>query len=183
MATQFIDKKSTTAEVLNRPNAAGIATVEGGLVVNDGSAPANVDQGTIVSVAVDTSLTKALHAGRTVKTGAAALDLHLPNATGSGDRYRIVIGTAANDNKIDCAAGADFFVGTILIGDGGDSTAALVDSYTADGTTHDFINPTTAGGGGKVGDWLEFEDIAAGIWKVFGSFQNATDPTTPFATS
>jgi hypothetical protein len=38
MATQFVDKKAATTEIVDRPNAAGIGVVDGQAYVHDGSA-------------------------------------------------------------------------------------------------------------------------------------------------
>lgn len=143
-------------------------------------------QSSLVSLtAASATLTAAAHAWpRTIAfnrgAGTAAV---LPAATGTGNIFRFVVGTASNANTLESQTGAAFFAGSILINDAGDSTAATVDAYPANGTTHDWIKPTTAGGGGAVGDWFEVQDIASGIYMVRGMFQTSTDPATPFATS
>jgi hypothetical protein len=111
---------------------------------------------------------------------AAGTAVTLPHATGSGKRYRFVVGTASNANTIATAPTTDVFAGQILINNTGDTSAATVDSYPTAANSNK-ISPTTVGGGGAVGDWIEVEDIAAGVWQVHGAFQLALDPVTPFS--
>src|SRR3990167_8818778 len=142
------------------------------LKVNDGTntfaIPASITDSAVVSVTAATlAVTPALHAGRRVVLNASGgVAVTLPAASGTGNVYTFIVGTASNATKIDCTTGAAFYQGTILINDTGDSSAATVDAYTANGTTHDLINPTTAGGGGSVGDWVEVTDIATDVWAV-----------------
>lgn len=104
----------------------------------------------------------------------------MPSATGSGRRFRFVVGTASNANTFATLPTTDVFAGSVLINNTGDSSAATVDSYPTAATSNK-ISPTTLGGGGTVGDWTEFEDIAAGVWLVTGAWQLALDPVTPFS--
>lgn len=130
-----------------------------------------------------TTLTEADAGGTFFLSLTAGFQVTLPAASGTGNRYKFIVKTASNAYKIASTTGAGFFVGAILINDVGDSSAATVDAYAGNGTTHDFINPTTAGGGGLAGDWIEVIDIDTDKWAVSGVFQSATDPVTPFATS
>lgn len=119
--------------------------------------------------------------GRTLLLNrAAGTAVTLPAATGSGKRYRFVVGTASNANTFATLPTTNVFAGTIHIGDKGDSGAAVADLYSTAATSNK-ISPTTAGGGGLVGDWLEFEDIASGVWAVRGAFLDVNDPATPFS--
>lgn len=111
---------------------------------------------------------------------AAGTAVTLPAATGSGKRYRFIVGTASNANTIATLPTTDVFAGQILINNTGDTSAATVDAYPTAATSNK-ISPTTVGGGGTVGDWLEFEDVASGVWQVHGAFQLAVDPVTPFS--
>lgn len=133
----------------------------------------------IISATV--SLTDAKHNGGTTALNlSAGVTATLPASNGQGARYRIVVGTASNANIVKVANPTDVFVGGILINDIGDTAAATADFFPT-ASTSDTVSFTTANGGGKAGDWVEFEDIAVGFWAVRGVFQGATDPSTPFS--
>ena len=111
---------------------------------------------------------------------AAGTAVSLAEATGSGWKARFVVGTASNANVISATAGSTF-VGGYLQATSGDSSLAadnFMEAVAGDNT----LSPTTAGGGGLVGDWVQFEDIAADVWLVTGAFQGVADPTTRFST-
>lgn len=118
--------------------------------------------------------------GLTMLNLAAGVAATLPAATGSGKHFKVMVGTASNGSTIR-VTGNDTFVGGYLAQNDGDSSAATVDAYTP-AAADNRITMTTAGGGGLVGDWLEFTDIAADKWHVFGYFSGVTDPTTRFST-
>lgn len=127
------------------------------------------------------TLTRQLHAGRTVlQDTAAGSAITLPAALGSGDRYRVAVSVAGNAHTVATSPTTDVLAGGIMINDTGDSAAATADGFPTAATSNK-ISQTTAGGGGKVGDYMEFVDILAGTWLVSGFFQGATDPTTPFS--
>ena len=135
----------------------------------------------VLAGAATLSLTRELHAGRTVAADqATGTAFSLPAAVGSGDRYRIMVRVASNANTILCAPNTDDFNGGVLINDTGDTSAATADFFPA-AATPNTMTLTTAGGGGFVGDWVVFTDILAGEWQVFGVFRGASDPVTPFS--
>lgn len=122
------------------------------------------------------------HSGGTVLLNrAAGVAVTLPAASGTGQRFKVLVGTASNANTIR-VTGNDTFVGGIMIQNDGDSSAATADAYTP-AAANNRISPTTAGGGGAVGDWMEFHDVAADKWQVFGYFSGVGDPVTPFSTT
>lgn len=135
----------------------------------------------LVTLAVSTAITEALHEGRTIlMTGAgAARTFTLPAATGSGAKYRFVVGEVNTSNYIiNSVVGTDLMRGVILGDDGGGLTTALV---WAAGATDDsvLLNGTTTGGV-SIGDWVEFEDITATAWAVRGVVQQSGAEATPF---
>lgn len=109
----------------------------------------------------------------------AGTTVTLPVATGSGARYRFVVGTASNANVI--SATGSTFTGGYVQNDSGDSAAATADFMVAAAANNTY-SPTTAGGGGSVGDWVQFEDLASLIYAVSGANTTATDPTNRFST-
>ncbi len=138
----------------------------------------------IVTLAVTTAITEAAHEGRTiVMTGAgAARTFTLPAATGSGGRYRFVVGEVNTSNYlIKAAAGTQLFKGMIIGQSATDSATDAARTWTA-GSTDDTItlNGTTTGGV-KLGDWIEFEDCAATLWAVRGFITQSGSEATPFS--
>lgn len=103
----------------------------------------------------------------------------LPVATGSGARYRFVVGTASNANVV--SATGSSFTGGYVQNDAGDTSAATADFMIA-ATGNNTFSPTTVGGGGAVGDWIQFEDIAPLIYAVSGAGSTSTDPSNRFST-
>jgi hypothetical protein len=131
------------------------------------------------------SATRKANAGRTnVLNAAAGMTVTLPASSGSGDRYRFLIGTTITSNTtvIKVANATDVMVGGIIINDIGDSTAATADFHPT-ASTSDTITLTAAIGAGKKGDWIELEDFATGFWAVKGALQGETDPANPFSAS
>lgn len=136
-----------------------------------------------VSVTASTTLSRVAHSGSTVVVNAAAgLTLTLPASSGSGNRYRIVIGTTLTSNTfvLKVANATDVFVGGVLENNIGDSSAATAD-FQPTASTSDTFTLTAAIGAGKAGDWVEVEDIATGKWAINGVIGGTLDPTTPFS--
>lgn len=138
----------------------------------------------LVTLAVTSAITEALHEGRTVlMTGAgAARTFTMPAATGSGMRYRFVVGEVNTSGYlIKSVVGTDLMKGCIIGDDGGGVTTPLI---WAAGSTDDTItlNGTTSGGV-SIGDWVELEDITATAWAVRGIIQQSGSEITPFSDS
>lgn len=134
-----------------------------------------------VVLAVATSITRALHGGRTCRltgTGSAFAQT-LPAATGSGAKFRFEIGVVNTSNHVIQVANAtDVMEGSILsCADGGDTTVGWETGATSDTVT---LNGTTTGGS-AVGDYVEVEDVAAGKWAVRGTTKSTGVEATPFS--
>lgn len=130
-----------------------------------------------------TTCNKADNAGRTNRFDlATGFTVTLPASTGSGAIYRFVVGTTLTSGTyvVKVANGTDVFVGGVSINDIGDSAAATADFFPT-ASTSDTYTMTQSIGGGKQGDWVEFEDIKAGFFLIRGNQQGVTDPTTPFS--
>lgn len=136
--------------------------------------------GRIVGV-TDTALalSAATHGDRVVYFSDADGAITLPSATGSGARFKVVLKTAATAMTIAVADDTDdSFLGGVL-GVDDDADAALAwkaesgdDTISLDGTAT----------GGKVGDWFQFTDMAAGLWLVEGFItQSGGSEATPFS--
>lgn len=121
------------------------------------------------------------HAFKTIaldQSGGTAVTL--PAATATGDRYYLMVTVASNANTV-LAAGSDKMAGGVIINDVGDTVAATADFYRATVASSNKISPTTAGGGGAIGDFIELTDVLSAVWMVTGIWQTATDPTNPFS--
>lgn len=135
----------------------------------------------ISAAAASLAITNALHVGRTIVLNrAAGTAVQMPLATGSGDKYRFVVGTAGNANVVSAVVATDIFAGGYIQNDSGGSAAVTADFMEAAATDNTY-SPTTAGGGGLVGDWFEVQDIAANTWAWTGMNKGTIDPTNRFS--
>lgn len=135
----------------------------------------------VVNLAVSTSITLALHDVKTLVMGGAgsARTFTLPAASGSGAKFRFVVGAVNTSNYlIKSVSGADVMGGTIFTLS--DNSAAVL-AYKA-GATDDTItlNGTTTGGV-SIGDWVQLEDIATNRWAVTGLTTSSGTEATPFS--
>ena len=137
---------------------------------------------TPLAVTASTVTLGATHVSRsTVLKRAAGLDVTLPAATGTGSRYRIVIGDAGNAYTVVTAPATDFFQGVVIIPDSDDTAPAVPGRAFSSAATSNKMSMTTAGGGGLAGDWIDFEDYASGLWVVNAVFKASSAPATPFS--
>lgn len=122
--------------------------------------------------------------GRIIRIGQdgsanTAITLTLPEATGSGAVYRVLVNTTNTGGLVIAALTTDTMVGIVNILD---LDAAAQGAYQASGTDDKItLNSTTTGG--QIGDWLEFVDYADTIWQVKGSLAVPTgsNPADPFS--
>lgn len=162
----------------------GDMTITGALSVSAG-----ITQGGVVSATDATlALTQALHAGRIVTADrAAGVAFTLPEATGTGDKYTIVLGTAMTSGSLTVTTAdttnADY-VGSVLMVDLDAATTAYI-AQTIQATGDDIftMNRTTTGGVNVGLDWVTFTDIKADVWLVEGRLYVPTgsNPATPFS--
>lgn len=121
-----------------------------------------------------------VHAGATVVANrAAGVAFTLPAATGSGVKFKIVIGTTVTSNSttIKVANATDVMAGVALnAADSGDTAAAFETAADTDTIT---LNGSTTGG--LKGDVIELEDLSSGLWgvKVVGAATGTE--ATPFS--
>jgi hypothetical protein len=186
MATKYIEKFETAAALIaaapDTGKALGVGAIDGQLFVNEGGVAKPVGQPTMVTETGSFTASQAEHANRTTLLGAAAGGtVTLPAATGSGDKYRFVVSVLLTSAAWAITAPAGSILnGMALINNTGDSTAATVDAYPT-GASDEQFNFTQSVGGGKIGDWVEVEDIVSGIYAVTAFIQGQPDPTNPFA--
>ncbi len=121
----------------------------------------------VVALTGTTAITLALHADRDLYiTGTSAATYTMPAPSGTGARYRFIMGEVnANATIITMADQAnDNFIGHLMMLDADASvpvSAVSGDhniSLDGDGTT-----------GGALGDYIELTDVATNVWAVHGS--------------
>ncbi len=139
----------------------------------------------VVTLATSTSITETLHEGKILlMTGTgSAFTQTLPAATGSGGRYKFIVGAVNTSNHVMTALAGDLLHGTIWQC----SSAEAPDlgqpwiSLAASSNIKVTLNGTTQGGLG-IGDWVEFVDIATDKWAVSGMVYASGAEATPFST-
>lgn len=124
------------------------------------------------------AVVEATHEGRTVTLNrAGGIAVTLPAATGSGARYRFVVGTTFTSSATIKVTGDDIMTGIAQYAqDAADTvlafeTAADTDTITFNGTTT----------GGYKGTVVELEDIAADTWSVWVAGSATAVEATPFS--
>ncbi len=129
-----------------------------------------------------TAITRALHSvdvGKTILLGqAGGILANLPEATGSGDRYRFQITVSVTSTDVykiaalttDTIQGNAFFIS---------DDAAAVLGYVA-GATADYVNMDGSTQGGLIGGILEFVDIADTTWDCQYHGNATGSEATPF---
>lgn len=174
-STQTLTNKTLTAPVIT-----GAATLASGAILTNpsiaGITPVAYTTGTSLS------LTQALHANRVVYVTDVASDYVLPAASGTGDKYTIILGaTQTGAGVIKVAAAADTFVagGSALLAQDGADTAVLFTCAATDDTVDLFETGNTTGG--MLGAIYEFWDVAANKWAVRIVSEAGGTEATPFA--
>lgn len=126
---------------------------------------ADVSTRVVDLTAATLSVTETSHDGKTITVNKAdGTTITLPAATGSGARFRFVVGTTITLNNlvVQVADGTDVMTGVAIVANDVDATvsgwetAADSDTITMNGTTT----------GGIKGDIIELEDIAADLYSV-----------------
>ncbi len=135
-----------------------------------------------IALTGSTTITKALHDGEILlMTGTgAAYTQTLPAATGSGARFRFVVGAVNTSNHLIKVTGDDVMYGNIHTNSTGDTpdlaqpwpTAVDSDTITLNGTTT---------GGQAIGDVIDLIDIATDKWMVLGFTTTSGAEATPFS--
>lgn len=155
----------------------GNLTITGTITATGGAVNAPIAAGSALT------LTNAAHSGKTILLDTAAgSTVTLPAATGSGARFRFQVKTVAtsNSHKIQVANGTDIIQGIIYVLS--DNSAAVL-GYAA-GASDDTItlNRTTTGSVTR-GEFIEIEDVAAGVFVVHGYTQATGTEATPFSSA
>lgn len=131
------------------------------------------------ATAATLAVTEADHEGKSITLNrAGGIAVTLPAATGSGARYRFIVGTTfTSAGTIKVANASDTMCGNaIMAQDGGDTNVmfeagATADTITMDGTTT----------GGLKGAFAICEDIATNLWFVHYISAATGTEATPFS--
>ena len=156
------------------------------LVIADGGG--SFQRELTTAAAATLSVSQALHDGRTIVLNlAAGITSTLPPATGSGARFRFVVGPTAlsgGSHVIKVASGTDYMRGTAGVvasaGAGAAKAWATADSGTV-ATESDTITLNGTTTSGFPGTEVEVEDIAANVWAVVISGKASGTEATPFS--
>ena len=113
----------------------------------------------------------------------ASIAITLPEATGTGDRYKIVLGIAATSTTIVTADTTNAgFYGMLNVLDADD--LATLQSWGASPGASDTITLSGTATGGKIYDHFEFIDIATDKWLISGQLsQSGGSEVTPFSSA
>jgi hypothetical protein len=136
----------------------------------------------LVALTATAPITLAAHEGRDMYiTGTAAATYTLPEATGSGSRFRFIMGQVNTNGTIITTVDATNcgFYGSVNILD---KDAAAQGAYAA-AATDELITLNGTSTGGQIGDFIELLDIATDKWMVFGQLTvpAGSNPATPFS--
>jgi hypothetical protein len=136
------------------------------------------------TIAVSTTLTQENHGNKTIVMGGAgaARTFTLPAATGSGAKFKFVVGAVNTSGYlIKVADNDDTIDGTILGNSTGDAATAAVLAWLAGASDDTITLDGTTTGGASIGDWVELEDIAANQYVVRGLVTQSGTEATPFS--
>lgn len=114
-----------------------------------------------------------------VLNAAAGLTVTLPAATGSGARFRFIVGTSVTSNDYTIQVVGNDVMDGLIFGANDEATPTMEvwatasdsDTITMDGSTQ----------GGIIGDRIELEDIGADQWAVHGWIKQSGTEATPFS--
>lgn len=163
---------SDTLPVISNATARG-ATATLAMVLSAGGE-------TINTTATSLTVTQALHGNRIVTISSAVpIAVVLPQATGTGTKYRFVMQVAATgtSSTISVANATDVMEGVQMCPVTG--TAANMAKATTATSDRLSLNGTTTGG--AAGSYYEFTDVKTGFFHVFGIDTSVSATTTPFS--
>jgi hypothetical protein len=126
-----------------------------------------------VDIVASLSITQALHDGKTCMLaevgGNALVTLTLPEATGSGAKFKFIVSVVNTSNYVFVTADT---TNADLMGNVINQDADLVGTIAAimylAGATDDTITLDGTTTGGQLGDWIELTDVGVDLWAVNG---------------
>jgi hypothetical protein len=139
----------------------------------------------VVTLVASGAISLAAHEGKTLLLGEvggnALCAMTLPAATGSGAKYLFRVSVANTSSYTITTNGADVFNGTVLAHDRDVTDGTLLHAFQAITPTVITLNGGTTGG--RIGDWIEIEDILTAVWSVRGvvAVPAGSNPATCFS--
>lgn len=154
------------------------------LVLEDGS---SMQTETTSATAATLTVTAAAHAGRTIVLNrAGGITVTLPAATGTGNKYKFIVGTAlsAASHVIAVASNTDYMRGvSIVFSD--NAANAVIGWATADtgtvATESDTITLDGSTTGGLKGAFVRLRDVATNLWQVSVVSDASGTEASPFS--
>lgn len=140
----------------------------------------------IVTLVASGAISLATHEGKTLLLGEvggnALCAMTLPAATGSGAKYLFRVSVVNTSSYTITTDTTDVFNGTVINHDRDITDGTLLHAFPATTQTIITLNGSTTGGA-TIGDWIEIEDILAGVWFVRGivSCAAGSNPATCFS--
>lgn len=106
---------------------------------------------------------------------AGGFAITLPEATGSGDKYRFYVKTTLTADCTIAALTTDILQGAIMV-------ATDITGVTCPATaTSDKLTMNGGTTGGLLGSYVEVTDVVDGAWHVTGALVSSGTEATPFA--
>lgn len=137
-----------------------------------------------VTLTDSVSVTLQQHSGRTLlmNNAGVASTYTLPAATGGGGVYKFVVAAVNTSNYVIACGTGDIFKGTLIGDSTGDAEPGSLVAWPSDASDDDDItlNGTTTGGV-AIGDWVEVQDIASGVYFVRGFVTQSGTEATMFS--
>lgn len=129
------------------------------------------------------TLDPATHGDKTIliTTSTISFNVAVPALTGTGNRYRIVLGASLSSATMTITApGAHLFGAVQQNTDSANGTSGFtVGQINAAGSTVITLNGTTQGG--RKGDYIEIEDVATSHGQIRGTLNASGSEATPFS--
>lgn len=137
--------------------------------------------GTPIPLAAATTLTESANGNRThLLNLAGGFTVTLPTSTGNGANYKFLVQTVSTTGYIIKVANTtDIVQGTSFVFS--DNAANAVIGFATTGTSDTITLNGTTTGGVSVGDWVELQDFAAGVYSVRAFVQATGTEATPFS--
>lgn len=137
----------------------------------------------VVTITATDAITAAEHAGRINLLGEvggdALVTLTLPDATGSGDRYRFIVSVVNTSNYVIQVSDANHTLEGVILG-AADTDSSVNGWESASDSDTITLNGSTQGGA-AIGDFVEFVDIGTNLWHINGVVTQTGIEATPFS--
>lgn len=184
-----VKKFTATSAFKDKSKAAAIGAIGGRLFFNNGGAvlPVAAVSAPLVVSAATLTLDPLLHSGLTVVlTSLTGCVITLPAATGTGNRYRVIVGVAPTSGSIVAAVASatDFMRGfayTSQDAGGAGVTWATANTGTLATESDTMTWNRTTTGIGSIGDAFELQDIASAVWSIYTEQNSNGTEATPFS--